>query len=98
MSELWGVHVIGPDDIHAARSQYDALIMADDINRCALKKNEGFAPGDMYYVICVAYPLLWSGTPERHAECLAIRAAEEAEWRKRRDAYLAKQDAERDAK
>lgn len=78
-NQLWGVHVIGPDDIYPARSWSDAVTMADDINRYALARNEGHKLGDVEYVTYIAYPELWYGTAESHAEYLLLRDAPEGE-------------------
>lgn len=89
-NDLWAVHVLGPDDIHAAASHADALALCDELNAIGLQNNAGKTPGDQRYVIHIAYPMPWPYSPEAHAESLAQRQADEAEWAARKAAYEAK--------
>lgn len=88
---LWAVHVLGPDDIHAAADHADALALCDELNALGLQFNAGHRPGDLGYVIHIAYPLPWPASPGAHAECLALRKKEEAEWFARREKFLVAQ-------
>lgn len=87
---LWAVHVLGPDDLHAATSHADALALCDELNALGLQNNADKTPGDQRYVIHIAYPMPWPLSPEAHAESLALRRKDEAEWAARKAAYEAK--------
>ncbi len=72
---LWCVHHIGPDDLHPVESYEAAVKMADAINDYAEKFNFGHKPDSINYVYSRAYPAVWTGTPESHAEWLEKRRA-----------------------
>ena len=60
---LWGVHVLGPDDVHAAPSHEAAAVHAHEMNK-ALHGKVG-APDD---VLCFAYAAPWPHSRDSHAE------------------------------
>lgn len=92
-SQLWAVHVLGPDDIHAAATHADALALCDELNALGLQNNAGKTPGDQRYVIHIAYPTPWPYSAEAHAESLALQRKDETEWAARKAAYKAKVNA-----
>ncbi len=72
---LWCVHHIGPDDLHPVENYERAIKLSDAINDQSEKFNFGHKPDSIKYVYSRAYPAIWTGTPERHAEWLAKRRA-----------------------
>lgn len=78
-TDLWAVHVVGPDDIHACASMQlafrNALWM--NIGAWPLIANDDHKFGPTYIW---ATPELWDGTAEEHAEDLAEENAEDPKW------------------
>jgi hypothetical protein len=58
-TELWAVHVEGPDDIVAAKSKEDAEREADNLNNLHL--TEGLIPAN-------AKAIVWPYSAEAHAK------------------------------
>jgi hypothetical protein len=75
---LWCCHVIGPDDLYAAKSFEAAKAHADALN-AALDRNTELHP-ELSDILCRAVPALWPWSPEAHAEGLA--KLQEAEARR----------------
>ena len=62
---LWCVHVLGPDDVHAAPSHEAAAVHARELNKALHRKPD--APND---VLCFAYAAPWPHSQEAHAEAV----------------------------
>lgn len=63
---LWSVHVQGPDDVVPVASYEDAALLSEGLTWLALTDTT-----HEYDPQIIAMPMLWDGTPERHAEYLA---------------------------
>lgn len=67
---LWGVHVIGPDDVYAMPDYQTAVLEADTLNECMISEMEKSG------IAAVAVPCLWVFGSERHALSLKNQLAE----------------------
>lgn len=69
-TELWAVHVQGPDDVLAAADRTDADRLASEINEfmAQMMGRPDASPNDPK-ILAVVVP--WEGTAEHHAEALA---------------------------
>lgn len=62
---LWCVHVLGPDDVHAAPSHDAAVIHARQLNKTVHRRVELLDD-----ILCFAYAAPWPHSPKSHAEDL----------------------------
>lgn len=64
-TQLYAVHIEGPDDIHAAPSKEQADTWAAQINELVKRQTE--ANPSEHWPRTVAKVIPWTGTPEEHA-------------------------------
>lgn len=62
---LWCVHILGPDDVHAAPSYLAAATHAHELNKALHRRLN--SPDD---ILCFAYAAPWPHSAESHAENL----------------------------
>jgi hypothetical protein len=68
---LWCMHVLGPDDLHAARSYDDAQRMVDDLTAHLVAR--GYIGGDVFILPIVA---VWPYSAQQHAAAVEAAAKE----------------------
>lgn len=74
-TDLWAVHVQGPDDILPAEDRADADKLAAGIN-AAVAEWQKQATAPEFDVVCHAVVVPWDGTAEAHARSLARLTAD----------------------
>lgn len=74
MSDLWCVHVIGPDDVMAAPDYDTALRRSYAINEALFKARKG-RPLDENDPLIIAHPDKWPWSEDRHTVDLAKQDA-----------------------
>jgi hypothetical protein len=84
---LWCMHVIGPDDVHAAPDQQTAQAWADELNASIARRMSEMEPDEDTPSVR-AEAAEWPWSPEAHAENLAKGLAERAAREARRSPTL----------
>lgn len=63
----WCVHVLGPDEIHAAPDHHAAVIAARDFNQHLYSRH----PDKLDEILLFAHPAPWPHSDKHHSENLA---------------------------
>jgi hypothetical protein len=73
MTELWCIHIPGPDDIHAARDREHAEQMAN-VHNAFMRRQflRGWSENDPPFEGCLALVAPWPWDAAAHAEDLAL--------------------------